>query len=354
RPVAEAPGGDAFPPAGPPVVPAGLFDARTLNDREEVEDPEARTVRFNPRPLRVREELPDPVVAEIEETGRNLEPELHHVPVDALNLGDLLLDRDVGELLRLWDRPVHGDRVFLGERDLRLPPRGFRDLDRVVHDCAHAVFRQRVRRGESERAVHQDADADALVVAHVQRVQHAVLEDEILRILLLVSRLRIGRSLRSRLVNGKIHEVHFGVHVSAPPDGLGQSGYGSEGIVSRDSDQTLMASARFGPRPCRRETDPSSSIPPTSTSVDPGTRNPDALRVLIAGAEGRPQADHASESAAKKRHVGQGRSVVCPHMQPDAPELARWCPAQWAWSMGAFDVNARWSRTSLRARDFRS
>src|SRR5881227_242075 len=81
HPVAEAPGGDAFPPAGPPVVPAGLFDARTLNDREEVEDPEARTVRFNPRPLRVREELPDPVVAEIEETGRNLEPELHHVPV---------------------------------------------------------------------------------------------------------------------------------------------------------------------------------------------------------------------------------------------------------------------------------
>src|SRR5206468_685870 len=83
--------------------------------------------------------------------------------------------------------------------------------------------------------------------------------------LLLVSRLRIGRSLRSRLVNGKIHEVHFGVHVSAPPDGLGQSGYGNEGIVSRDSDQTLMASARFGPRPCRRETDPSSSIRTSST-----------------------------------------------------------------------------------------
>src|SRR5205807_9099352 len=43
-PVAEAPGGDAFPPSGPTVVPAGLFDRGTLDDREEVEDPEARTV----------------------------------------------------------------------------------------------------------------------------------------------------------------------------------------------------------------------------------------------------------------------------------------------------------------------
>src|SRR5207245_422770 len=88
-------------------------------------------------PFRVREDFHDAVVAELEVPRADLESERHEVAVARLDLRDLLLHGDVGEFSLLRDRPVHLDRVFVREGDLRLAPRGLGDLDGVVHDGAH-------------------------------------------------------------------------------------------------------------------------------------------------------------------------------------------------------------------------
>src|SRR2546429_1453538 len=91
-----------------------------------------------------------------------------------------LKKKNVRELSLLRDGPVHFDRVFVGERDLRLPTRSFRDLHRVVHDRAHVRLRAAVRGPESEPAVDEDAHPDPAVLAHVECVEDPVLQDEVL------------------------------------------------------------------------------------------------------------------------------------------------------------------------------
>src|SRR5207253_11519229 len=161
-----------------------------------------------------REVLHDAVVAELEVPRGDLEPEGHEAAVDGLDLGDLLLDGDVRELSLLRDGPVHLDRVFVGERDLRLPTRSFRDLHGVVHDRAHVRLRAGVRGRKSEGAVDEDAYPDPAVVAHVERVEDPVLQDEILLLLLLVTSLRVRGSLLPRIVDRKIDEVHLRIHAA--------------------------------------------------------------------------------------------------------------------------------------------
>src|SRR5205823_937270 len=206
------------PSAGPSVVAARLLDVRTIEEGEEVEDSESRTERVDPGPLRVREVLVDPVVAEVEVSSRDLVLEAHQVPVDGLDLLDLLFDRDVAELSLLRDGPVHRDRVLLREGDLRFPARRLCDLDRVIDNRATVRLREGVRCGESKRTVREDSDADARVVPDIQRVKDSVPQDEILRFLSLEARLRIGRPLRSRVVDRKTHKVHFPVQDRAPKD----------------------------------------------------------------------------------------------------------------------------------------
>src|SRR2546422_452230 len=52
----------------------------------------------------------------------DLESERHEVAVHRLDFGDLLLYGDIRELPLLRNGPVHLDRVFVREGDLRLAP----------------------------------------------------------------------------------------------------------------------------------------------------------------------------------------------------------------------------------------
>src|SRR2546426_592342 len=130
-------------------------------------EPKPRTVRPDAGPFRVREKFHDAVVAELEVPRGDLETERHEVAVDRLDLRDLLLHGDVGELSLLRDRPVHLDRVFVREGDLRLAPRGLGDLDGVVHDGAHIGLLPQVPGREPEGPIDEDPHAHAAILADV-------------------------------------------------------------------------------------------------------------------------------------------------------------------------------------------
>src|SRR5207245_3165262 len=89
---------DPRPPSRPAVVPVRLFDLAVLSDGEEIEHAEPRAVRPDAGAFRVCEKFHDAVVAELEESRGDLESERHEVPIDRLDLRDLLLHGNVGEL----------------------------------------------------------------------------------------------------------------------------------------------------------------------------------------------------------------------------------------------------------------
>src|SRR5438093_273273 len=86
----------------------------------------------------------------------------------------ILPSGDFGELSLLRDRPVHLDRVFVREGDLRLAPRGLGDLDGVVHDGTHIGLRPQVRGREPEGPIDEDPHAHAAILADVESVEDSV------------------------------------------------------------------------------------------------------------------------------------------------------------------------------------
>src|SRR2546425_2002774 len=226
----EIPRRDSFPSPGPAVVPVRLFDLAVLGDGEEVEHPETRTVRPDAGAFRVREKFHDAVVAELEVPRGDFESEGHQVAVHRLDLRDLFLHGDVGELPLLRNGPVHLDRVFVRERDFRLAPRRLGDLDCIIHDRSHIGLRPHVRGREPEGAVHEDPYTDPPVLADVERVENSVLQDEVLLLLMLVSGFGVRHALLHRIVERKIREIRFVFHGAPPRKWPHESGIGNEDI----------------------------------------------------------------------------------------------------------------------------
>src|SRR5439155_96968 len=71
------------------------------------------------------------------------------------------------------------------------------------------------------------------VLADVQGFEEPVLQDEVLLLLLLVSRLGVGDSLLRRVVNRKIREIRFFVHDAPPRKRPPERGVANEDIESR-------------------------------------------------------------------------------------------------------------------------
>jgi hypothetical protein len=166
----------------------------------------------------------------LEVSRGDLESEPHEVPIDRLDLRDLLLHGDVGEFSLFRDRPVHGDRVLVREGDLRLASRGLGDLDRVVYDGANVGLRTQVRGREPEGPVDEDPHAHAAVLADVERVEDPVLQDEVLLLLVFVSGFGVRHALLHRMVERKIREIRFVFHDDPPRKRPRESGVGNEDI----------------------------------------------------------------------------------------------------------------------------
>ena len=212
-----------LPAAGPAVVLVRLLDVPVVLDREEVEEPHARGERPDLRSLRVHEVLVDLLVRLLEVPGGDLELQVLQLPVDVVDLLDLLLHRDVGELLHLGDGPVRDDRLLRSERDRVLPVGRLRDLHGVVDEELHVRLRHRVRRAEPEPALREDPHADPGVLPEVQGVKDGVLQDEALVRLVLVAGLRVRGALLPRVVHRKVDEVQVR-HRSPPRVGGGMRG----------------------------------------------------------------------------------------------------------------------------------
>ncbi len=134
----------------------------------------------------------------------------------------LLLQRGLEDRLFFRHGPRALHRLLFDEDNGILPLARPGNLDGLLHGRANALPHHVIGRGEAQRAVEQDSNADAATLPRNHNVQYPILQELQLLPLLFVPGLSVGGPTLSGKVDGRINQI--GVHLSTPPIGSGRLG----------------------------------------------------------------------------------------------------------------------------------